>query len=87
VKEASIKYTTVLPQACLYELKAMADNKIIPSVSQGIRTAVEEFVKNRKQYLYEKAMQEAAADGRFMERTMNTYHDFSAVDAEGDETW
>ena len=39
-----IKYTTVLPKICIDELKDLTDKKIIPSVSQGIRLAVEDFV-------------------------------------------
>jgi hypothetical protein len=43
-REAFVKYTTVLPKECLNELKALTEKKVIPSVSQGIRRTVEDFV-------------------------------------------
>ena len=58
--EASVKYTTILPRGCLDELKSLADRKIIPSVSQGIRLAVEDFVAIQKQRSYASLMRDAA---------------------------
>ena len=40
----NIKYTTLLPQVCIDELRRMADKKEIPSVNQGIRAAVADFL-------------------------------------------
>ena len=86
-REASVKYTAVLPKECLDELKAMTEKKVIPSVSQGIRLAVEDFVTVHRQRTYEDAMREAAADQSFIKRTLDAQEEFAAVDAEGDEIW
>ena len=86
-KETSIKYTTVLPKACIDELKSLAEKKIVPSVSQGIRLAVENFVATQKQQEYINSMQEAMNDKAFIKRTMDTQNDFSFVDEEEAETW
>jgi hypothetical protein len=86
-RKTSVKYTAVLPQGCLDELKILTEKKVIPSVSQGIRQAVEDFVTVQKRRAYETSMREAAADGAFVKRTADTQNDFAAADAEGEETW
>jgi hypothetical protein len=86
-QETSVKYTAVLPRAYVIELKALAGKKIIPSVNQGIRLAVENFVAFHQQQEYELALQAAAADQAFIKRTLDTQEDFSAVDAEGENPW
>jgi metal-responsive CopG/Arc/MetJ family transcriptional regulator len=86
-REASVKYTTVLPKECLNELKALTEKKVIPSVSQGIRRAVEDFVTVQKQNAYKMSMREAAADTAFIKRTVDTQNDFAGVDAEGEGVW
>ena len=85
--KASIKYTTVLPKGCIDELKDLTDKKIIPSVSQGIRLAVENFVAIQKRRAYESLICEAATDKAFIKRTMDMQNDFAAVDAEGEYEW
>jgi len=86
-RDTAVKYTAVLPKDCLDELKALAAKKIIPSVSQGIRLAVEDFVAAYRQRAYEDAVREAAADQSFIRRTLDTQEDFAVVDAEGEVTW
>jgi len=86
-KETSIKYTAVLPKTCIDELKYLAGKKIVPSVSQGIRLAIESFVAFQKQQEYVRAMEEATNDNAFMLRTMDTHNDFSAIDDEEGNTW
>ena len=86
-RESSVKYTTLLPRECLDELKAMTERKVIPSVNQGIRLAVESFVFDQKQRAYSEAMREAAADKAFIRRTLETQEDFAAADAEGESEW
>lgn len=86
-REATVKYTTILPRECLDELKHLTAIKIIPSVSQGIRLAVEDFVTVQKRRAYEDSMREAAGDAAFLKRTVDTQSDFAAVDAEGVEAW
>ena len=84
-RESTVKYTAILPQDCVEELRFMAERKVIPSVNQGIRTAVEDFVTAYKRQEYQYAMKDAANDKRFMERTMDTQQAFAAVDAEDGE--
>ena len=85
-KEASINYTAALPKTCIDELKALADKKIVPSVNQGIRLAIERFVEFEKQREYANLMQDAMEDEAFIKRTMDTHNDFAFVDKESD-TW
>ncbi|MDR1133307.1 MAG: hypothetical protein LBL05_04045 [Synergistaceae bacterium] len=86
-REASVKYTAVLPSVFMDELKLLAEKKVIPSVNQGIRLAVEDFVLLHKHRTYESAMKEAATDKDFMRRTLETQEVFSAVDADGEDLW
>ena len=81
-KEASVKYTTVLPKIFIDELKQMADKKVVSSVNQGIRLAVENFVTTQKQQEYANLMHEAMNDEAFIKRTMDTQNDFSFADEE-----
>jgi len=86
-KEVSIKYTTVLPKECIDELKNLADKKVVPSVSQGIRLAIENFIDAQKQQEYINKMQEAMSDNDFIRRTMDTQNDFETIDEEGIWKW
>lgn len=86
-REASVKYTMVIPKDCLDDLKELSEKKIIPSVSQGIRLAVEDFVAAQRRRQYEISMRDAATDLAFIKRTMDSQTDFSAVDAEGHDPW
>ena len=84
---ASVKYTTVLPREYVNELKKLAEKKVIPSVNQGIRLAVDGFIAQHKQLEYKLAMQEAAADKAFIKRTLDTQEAFVFSDAEGSDSW
>jgi len=86
-KETSIKYTTVLPKVCIDAMKGLADKNIVPSVSQGIRLAIEDFIAAHKQLEYVNSMKDAAADSAFIKRTMDTQDDFTFVDGEGIQSW
>lgn len=80
--EPSIKYTTVLPKECLNVLRELAEKKIISSVNQGIRLAVEDFVARQKKQEYFLAVSEAANDEAFKKRTMDAQNDFIHADAD-----
>jgi len=86
-KETSVKYTTVLPKVCIDEMKSMADKKIIPSVSQGIRLAIESFITIQKQQKYANSLKDAMNDNAFIKRTMDTQNDFAVVDEESVGSW
>ena len=82
-RELPIKYTTVLPQSCITDLKELADSKIVASVSQGIRLAIEAFVADQKQQAYVRELELSMTDAAFAKRTLDSQYDFSHVDSEG----
>lgn len=88
-KSASVKYTAILPQDCLRELRSMTEQNVIPSVNQGIRAAVEDFVKAYKQREYQRGVSAAADDEAFIRRTMETQNafEFADADTEGLTQW
>ena len=86
-KETSVKYTTVLPKTCIDEMRSLADKKIVPSVSQGIRLAIENFIESQKQLAYANSLKDATSDSAFIKRTMDTQDDFAVVDNDGAGTW
>ena len=86
-KETSIKYTAVLPKVCIEEMKDLTEKKIVPSVSQGIRLAIEHFIALQKQQAYVNDLKKAAQDEAFIKRTMDTQDDFSDADEEGAGAW
>jgi len=83
----TVKYTAILPRECVQELRNMAEEKVIPSVNQGIRAAVEDFVKAHKEQEYRRGMREAAGDEAFVKRMTDTMKAFEFADAELDEKW
>ena len=76
----------MLPKDCLEDLRYLMDKRIIKSVSQGIRLAVEDFIAAQKRIAYENAILEAAEDEAYIGRTIDTQNDFAFVDAEA-ESW
>jgi len=84
---ASIKYTAVLPNEYVSELKNLAAKKIIPSVNYGIKRAVEKYLEQSRKERYEQDMREAAQDKEFLKRTVNAQKDFKFVDCEGMGEW
>jgi hypothetical protein len=83
----TIKYTAILPQDCVTELRNMAERKVIPSINQGIRIAVEDFVKARKETDYQRSMCEASKDKAFIRRMTDTMTAFEFADAKVDGEW
>ena len=65
----------------------MAQDNVIPSIDQGILTAIEEFVKAHKRSTYEASMREAADDPNYIERTIKMQEDFAEVDSEDFDEW
>jgi len=84
-RDATVKYTAVLPQDCVEELRLLAERKVIPSVNQGIRVAIEGFLTTYRKQQYVLAMKDAANDKDFLTRTMDTQQAFAAADAEDGE--
>ena len=83
----TVKYTAILPQDCMSELRIMAEKKVIPSVNQGIRAAVMDFVKTHKKREYRLSMREAAKDEAFVKRMTDTMKAFELADAEIGSEW
>ena len=83
----TVRYTTSLPVAYLDELKELASEKKIPSVSFAINEAVTEYLQERKAAEYETLMKEAGQDKAFISRTTSCAKDFDAADAEVSGKW
>ncbi|MCL2719934.1 MAG: hypothetical protein FWD47_01165 [Treponema sp.] len=83
----TIKYTAVLPQDHVKELRNMANKKIIPSVNQGIRVAIEDFLKTRNESEFKYNMAEASKDEAFNRRMTETMTAFEYSDAKVDGEW
>ncbi|HBE06236.1 MAG TPA: hypothetical protein DCY85_07065 [Firmicutes bacterium] len=74
--------TFSLPVELIEKLRECADNNHIPSVSAGVREAIEQYVTNiEKKALHDKMM-EAAKDALFMKDLHNSMSAFSVSDAE-----
>ena len=74
--------TFSLPVDLIEELKECAENNHLPSVSAGVREAIEQNVANiEKKALYDKMM-EAANDSLFMKDLHDSMSAFSVSDAE-----
>jgi hypothetical protein len=65
----------------------MAERDVIPSVNQGIRAAVEEFVKAHRLREYRRGIRAAAGDESFLQRTLDAQSAFTFADAEVDPPW
>jgi hypothetical protein len=84
---SSIRYTTVLPVKYVEELKQLAAKKVISSVNNGIREAIEHYLAEAKREQYAKQMADAAMDQGFMERTFDAQASFKHVDSEVGGQW
>jgi hypothetical protein len=84
---ANIRYTTVLPAKYVEELKQLAAQKVISSVNNGIREAIELYLGEAHRELYAQKMAEAVQDQRFIERTMDSQTAFSQIDDEVGGQW
>jgi hypothetical protein len=87
MNNTSIKYTVVLPSEYISELKELASKKIIKSVNNGIKIAIEKYIEQEKKELYAQSMAEAAKDENFLKRTLDCQKDFANVDCEVGEEW
>ena len=87
MKSETVRYTATIAQNCFAELKALAQEKKIPSVNSAINDALNEYLKTRKAAQYEALMHEAGHDEAFLARTLSCLEDFKAVDSEVSGTW
>lgn len=77
-----IKYTVLLPEHDIDQLKILAECKIISSVNSGVREAVEEYIVRIKKELYEKELIRAVNDPDFIRRNEEIEKEFEGLDAE-----
>jgi len=87
ISNSSVRYTTVLPVKDVEELKKLASQNVISSVNNGIRAAIEMFLKKAKYDHYAQEMAQASQDKRFMKRTLETQADFEQADSEVSGEW
>ena len=86
-KNDTVRYTVVLPKYQVSELKEMVRETQIPSINQGIRLAIEDFIKAQNKLVYEQKMREAAKDKDYMNRIAESEADFKLVDDEEMSSW
>lgn len=84
---ASIRYTTVLPAKYVEELKKLAADKIISSVNNGIREAIEQYLADSRRQQYARQMADAAKDQGYLDRTLDTQAAYRHLDNEVGGRW
>jgi len=80
-----VKYTVVLPESSINELKGLVSRKKIDSVNAGVREAVEEYIIKIKKETYRTRLQEAVKDPEFIKRSEDTMKSFKYADQETEE--
>jgi Arc/MetJ-type ribon-helix-helix transcriptional regulator len=81
----SVKYTVVLPESSIRELKELVDDNKITSVNAGVREAIEEYLINLKAKDYRDRLKEAIKDPDFIKRNEDTMKSFRYSDKETEE--
>ncbi|HOJ11782.1 MAG TPA: hypothetical protein PK733_14480 [Clostridiales bacterium] len=79
------KYTVVLPESCINELKVLSEKKIIDSISAGVREAVAEYLVKVKREIYKKELMEAVKDSDFIKRNEEVIESFKYADKQTEE--
>jgi hypothetical protein len=77
-----VKYTVVLPEESLEELKTLAGKNIIESINAGVREAVAAYIIQQKRESYKQDLAAAAQDPEFLKRTEETMDSFHSIDQE-----
>lgn len=83
--ENSVKYTVVLPESSVKELKELVDGNKITSVNAGVREAIEEYLINLKAKDYRDCLKEAVEDPDFIKRNEDAMKSFRYLDKETEE--
>jgi hypothetical protein len=79
-----VKYTVVLPESDIQQLKLLTSQKKISSVNAGVREAVETYLARQKQESYKQELQEAMSDPEFLRRNEHIGDAFKHADREAD---
>jgi len=77
-----VKYTVVLPESDIQQLKELASKNKIASVNAGVREAVEAYIVQQKKEMYKKDLQEANEDPEFIQRNEDIQGAFKHSDDE-----
>ncbi len=79
------KYTVVLPESSINELKELSEKNIIDSISAGVREAVAEYIVKVKRDIYRKELKEAVKDPEFIKRNNEVIESFKYADKQTEE--
>jgi metal-responsive CopG/Arc/MetJ family transcriptional regulator len=79
------KYTVVLPESSINELKELSEKNIIDSISAGIREAVAEYLVKVKRDTYRKELEDAVKDPEFINRNNEVVENFKYADEQTEE--
>jgi len=77
-----VKYTVVLPERDIRDLKEFTQKKMVNSVNAAVREAVDQYIVNLKKEVYKKEMLEAVNDPEFIQRNTSVEDDFQYADKE-----
>lgn len=83
--ENGVKYTVVLQESDIRQLKELVDKNIINSVNAGVREAVEEYIARNKKETYKKELMKAAKDPEFIKRNDEIMKAFKHADSQTEE--
>jgi len=77
-------YTFSLPIETVDRMKEYANEKYIPSVTAGVREAIEEYTKKLEKEKLRKEITRASRDPLFLKDIEECARDFEATDAEAE---
>jgi len=77
-----VKYTVVLPEHDIQQLKELTKQNKIASVNAGVREAVEAYIVQQKHEMYKKDLQDAMEDPDFVKRNEDIQVTFKHSDDE-----
>ena len=75
-----VKSTIFISIKNFEDLKKLVFQQAISSMTEGINMGIEMLVREKRRELYQKQMSEAAHDKDYMDRTLNSQHDFDNID-------
>jgi hypothetical protein len=79
--EDGIKYTVVLPESDIQQLKLLASQKKISSINAGVREAVEIYLVRHQQEAYREQLREGMRDPEFIKRNEEVMNEFEEMEA------
>jgi predicted DNA-binding protein len=80
-----IKYTVLLPEENVNQLKELSRKRVVNSVNAAVREAIEQYILKLKKETYKKELSEAVNDPEFIKRNDDIKSDFEIADQEIEE--